>query len=382
MKAKVGIYVGQRYLFAQTLSVQIGNVVMHYYANGRQLIERMTKLMHEVDFIVLECNGDDMCHFSFMRFLKANKKIRESVVILVNDSVKPEQRGKLLSMGVDDIYRFAEKAGNIAKRIGFLIDYKSRLGVRSSNDRFKKYKTPVEKRVFDVLIASVALVVLSPLMLLISIIIKLGSKGSVLFVSQRVGAGYKIFNFYKFRSMKVDAEKSLSKLSGENQYLNDNNSMLINHAINTYDSTVLYNDEGQVNEYLYVEENQKASEVAFLKIKNDPRITKVGKFIRNTSIDELPQLINVLKGDMSIVGNRPLPLYEAEQLTTDQWSERFLAPAGLTGLWQVELRARNSQMSPNERKMLDIEYARTYSLKNDIKIIFRTIPALLQSQNV
>jgi len=80
-----------------------------------------------------------------------------------------------------------------------------------------------------------------------------------------------------------------------------------------------------------------------VKIVDDPRVTKVGKFIRNTSIDELPQLINVLKGDMSIVGNRPLPVYEAEMLTGDELSKRFLAPPGITGLWQVELRGKGGK---------------------------------------
>ena len=120
---------------------------------------------------------------------------------------------------------------------------------------------------------------------------------------------------------------------------------------------------------------------------DDPRITKVGKFIRNTSIDELPQLINVLKGDMSIVGNRPLPIYEAEMLTADELSKRFLAPAGITGLWQVELRGKGGNMSEEERKKLDNDYADlfingTYTIWYDLKLILRTIPALLQKSTV
>jgi len=120
---------------------------------------------------------------------------------------------------------------------------------------------------------------------------------------------------------------------------------------------------------------------AFFKIKNDPRITRVGNFIRNTSIDELPQLWNVLKGDMSIVGNRPLPMYEAEKLTSDKYAQRFLAPAGITGLWQVEKRGK-VEVSQEERLMLDNAYAQNYSLKNDLRLIIKTIPALFQKESV
>src|ERR1700692_3772200 len=94
----------------------------------------------------------------------------------------------------------------------------------------------------------------------------------------------------------------------------------------------------------------------FFKINNDPRITKVGAFLRNTSLDELPQLLNVLLGNMSLVGNRPLPLYEAATLTTDDWAKRFMAPAGITGLWQIKKRGKED-MSVEERINLDIVYA-------------------------
>ena len=106
----------------------------------------------------------------------------------------------------------------------------------------------------------------------------------------------------------------------------------------------------------------------------------MGRFIRNSSLDELPQLINVIKGDMSIVGNRPLPLYEAELLTSDQWSERFLGPAGLTGLWQVKLK-NTAQDTIENRKKLDNQYAHNHSFWGDIKIIIKTIPAMIQKEN-
>jgi lipopolysaccharide/colanic/teichoic acid biosynthesis glycosyltransferase len=118
-----------------------------------------------------------------------------------------------------------------------------------------------------------------------------------------------------------------------------------------------------------------------MKFVNDPRVTKLGQFLRKSSIDELPQLVNIFKGDMSFVGNRPLPLYEAEQLTSDEWSERFNAPAGLTGLWQVNKRGK-SGMSEAERKELDNTYARTHTFFGDMSLILKTIPALTQKENV
>ena len=123
-------------------------------------------------------------------------------------------------------------------------------------------------------------------------------------------------------------------------------------------------------------------ENAFVKIVNDPRVTRVGRFIRKYSIDELPQLFNILKGDMSIVGNRPLPLYEAELLTNDAYIERFMAPAGLTGLWQVEKRGGAGKMSAEERKLLDIRYAHEFSFWMDMKIILKTVTAFIQKEDV
>ena len=148
------------------------------------------------------------------------------------------------------------------------------------------------------------------------------------------------------------------------------------------DEVMLVGDDFVVSETNFNKQKNEEINNAFVKIENDPRITKVGHFIRKYSIDELPQLFNILKGDMSVVGNRPLPLYEAEKLTSDDSIDRFMAPAGLTGLWQVEKRGESGKMSAEERKQLDITYGQTYNFLLDMKIIFKTLTAFVQKDDV
>jgi len=203
----------------------------------------------------------------------------------------------------------------------------------------------MSKRAFDILVSSIALLLLSPLFLLIALAIKLESGGPIFYVAKRAGRGYRIFNFFKFRTMCQGADSRIGELTHLNQY----------------DAAV----RGPV----------------FFKISNDPRITRIGSFLRNTSLDELPQLVNVFLGDMSLVGNRPLPLYEAETLTTDDYAARFMAPAGITGLWQVKKRG-NRDMSVEERINMDIDYASKCNFATDLWIIANTPSALLQKENV
>ncbi len=179
---------------------------------------------------------------------------------------------------------------------------------------------------------------------MIALAIRLESKGSIFYISKRAGRGYKIFDFFKFRTMFVGADAKIRELSHLNQY------------------------------------NAGEAGAMFFKINNDPRITKVGAFLRNTSLDELPQLVNVLIGDMSLVGNRPLPLYEAASLTTDEWAKRFMAPAGMTGLWQIKKRGKED-MSIEERLNLDIDYADRFSFMYDLWIMANTPSALIQRTN-
>jgi lipopolysaccharide/colanic/teichoic acid biosynthesis glycosyltransferase len=224
-------------------------------------------------------------------------------------------------------------------------------------------------------------------LLLIIIAIKLESKGPFYYVSKRVGANFKVFGFYKFRSMRAGADKLQKELSHLNQYakkeVEEECSECAKLPPGQYCSPITYWDE-QPNPICERMKNlKKKQKAAFLKLENDPRITRVGKFIRNTSIDELPQLINVLKGDMSIVGNRPLPYDEAIELTRNgNVSKRYKAAAGLTGLWQVELRGQGGEMSEETRFELDAQYAENNSFGGDIKLIFRTLKIFIQRGNV
>ena len=148
------------------------------------------------------------------------------------------------------------------------------------------------------------------------------------------------------------------------------------------DGGMLVSDDFIIPEKEFAFQQYMLKESPFVKIEKDPRVTKVGRILRKYSLDELPQLINILKGDMSVVGNRPLPLYEAERLTNDDSIERFMAPSGLTGLWQVEKRGDSGKLSARERKELDLKYGREFSFGLDIKILFKTLTAFIQKGDV
>lgn len=301
---------------------------------------------------------------------------------------------------VDDFYVLSAVAPEtVLNRVRSLCSFRKKSNpLASAAPATETYHMPLSKRLFDIAVASTVLLLASPFLLLIILAIRLESKGRVYYTSKRVGR--KVFDFYKLRSMRTGADEELKKLAKEKNQYNKNSSQAeisFNVACPRCSqlpegetcSPLMYVDKHSICDYWYNYQKEEIAKKksAFVKIANDPRITRVGKFIRNTSIDELPQLINVLKGDMSIVGNRPLPIYEAELLTVDTLSKRFLAPAGITGLWQVELRGRGGNMSEEERKRLDNEYADhfrdgKYSFWYDMKLILRTIPALLQKNTV
>ncbi|NCD08681.1 MAG: sugar transferase [Negativicutes bacterium] len=266
---------------------------------------------------------------------------------------------------------------------------KSRREVKTSS--LNSYKLPFLKRCFDIFLSLVALILLMPLMSIIALAIRIESKGPVLYKSKRAGSNYHIFDFWKFRSMYTHADQKLKEVKSHNQYTVDypepglysyDHDKKGSDVPEINDESFLIGDDCIVSEKEFIVKNRKEKGNSFVKIEKDPRITKVGRLIRKYSLDELPQLFNVLKGDMSIVGNRPLPLYEAELLTNDVGVERFIAPAGLTGLWQVEKRGARGKLSANERKQLDVYYAQNNSFWLDLKILFRTFTAFIQREDV
>lgn len=191
---------------------------------------------------------------------------------------------------------------------------------------------PMLKRVIDIFGALFGIIVFSPVLLITALLIKLTSPGKILFIQQRHGFKGKLFNMYKFRSMVSNAEQLVGMLENRNDVSGN-----------------------------------------MFKIKDDPRVTAIGRFIRKTSIDELPQLFNILKGDMSIVGPRP-PI-PREVVKYDVWHDlRLSVKPGLTGLWQVS--GRNA-VGFDEMVRLDLKYIRERNLRTDFKIILKTLPVIL-----
>ncbi len=305
-------------------------------------------------------------------------------LLLIAGEISKELKHTYITNGINDIIDLSISQESLQQLLLLLPRLKKH---SEQQEEMHLFKLPLWKRSFDIFFTVGALLLLSPLFILTAVAIRLESKGPAIYTSQRVGSNYKIFGFLKFRSMYVDADRRLSEFKKLNQYQGDESSEneVYSHYVPSspeQSGTIFVGDDFRLTEEEYLKRRNELKKNNFIKLQNDPRITKVGRIIRKYSIDELPQLFNILKGDMSIVGNRPLPLYEAEQLTSDEYIERFMAPAGLTGLWQVEKRGTEGILSAEERKQLDIQYARKFSFLLDIKIIFRTFTAFIQKENV
>ena len=305
----------------------------------RWLEERLAENPNSDTAVICSYNFLQEDNFNLLKNIQLNKSLKTLPFLVVCEEEEFDlDREIALKMGIDDCYTEPVNWSDLRVRLEFLFSFKADLMKAAGQpEENMTINVPVGKRVFDIVFASAVLLALAPVLLTIALLIRCGSSGPIIYRSKRIGRGYQEFDFLKFRSMCVDADAKRCEVAHLNNY-----------------------DGG-----------------AFLKVKNDPRITTVGKFIRKTSLDELPQLWNVIRGDMSIVGNRPLPLDEAAAVTKDEWALRFGAPAGITGLWQTVPTGKDT-MSVEERIGLDIEYAKKFSLLMDARIISRTLPAMIQ----
>lgn len=336
------------------------------------------------DILVCDAGTENKDQFSqLVLAVKGDVQWAGISIIVIANYPSPELRRRAVKLKVSDYYEYPLVLEEFKAR---LVDLKNGSGMdikqKPAAETFYSLKIPLWKRLFDILVSSILISLLSPIMLTIALLIRMESRGPIFYISKRAGYGFRVFDFYKFRSMRVDADKLLDKLKDKNQYAARQEAEPEPEPVErNLGDVILVSDESVVDEASYLKKKTQDQQGAFVKIENDPRVTRVGRFIRKTSIDELPQLFNVLKGDMSIVGNRPLPLYEAEKLTSDEWALRFMAPAGITGLWQVEERGEE-EVSTDSRKSLDIEYALKFSLWMDLKILLKTLPAVIQKANV
>ncbi|MBS1319102.1 MAG: sugar transferase [Parabacteroides sp.] len=321
-------------------------------------------------------------------------------IILISETLSKEEKIPYLRAGTDCMISKNTSKDDLQKLFSVIIDFKEKEKARKDNQisSLTEFRLPLWKRTFDILASGSAILCLSPILILTALAIRTESNGKIVYKSKRVGSNYKIFDFYKFRSMYSDADKRLAEYQQLNQYTKNiaeeefkdsssaaeisQQSCSSEQKQEQEQDILLFSDNLSTSENNYLKTKRTERSNAFFKLENDPRITRVGHFIRKYSIDELPQLFNILKGDMSVVGNRPLPLYEAELLTSDEYVQRFMGPAGLTGLWQVEKRGGAGKMSAEERKQLDIKYAKEFSFGMDMRIIIRTFTAFIQKENV
>ncbi|WP_456397408.1 undecaprenyl-phosphate galactose phosphotransferase WbaP [Desulfurobacterium sp.] len=253
-----------------------------------------------------------------------------------------------------DTEKFLAKIHKSARNVLFVPDIKglaflnselyplffSEMFLLSVKNNLKYFTNRFFKRLFDLTVSILLLPILLPVIIVIAILIKLDSEGPIFFVHNRIGKDGKIIGVIKFRTMYKDAQQRLEKLLAEN-------------------------------------EDIRREWQTYFKLKNDPRITRVGKFLRKTSLDELPQIFNVLKGDMSLVGPRPVVKEEIEKYYRDFAQYYYLVKPGITGLWQVSGR---SDTDYEKRVRLDTWYVLNWSLWLDIIILVKTVKTVLKRE--
>lgn len=307
-------------------------------------------------------------------------------IVLLTRGLDPDDRKRYLQAGVNCALKPTAGEKEFWQTVRFLRNYAFKYRPVMKSGEFRPFRMPLWKRAFDIAVSSLALAALSPLLLLTAAAIRIESPGPVICRTKRVGTNYRIFDLLKFRSTRVDAPCRTTEpvrssrpepVYSEGEMFEESEIWELKETLFGITKGMLVSDDSIVSEQAYLQQQQEQA-FAGMEKEDDSRATCVGRFIRRCGIDGLPQLVNILKGDMSVVGNRPLPLGEAERLTGDEYIDRFLSPSGLTGLWRVEKCGGAGSRSLEERRELDMRYARTMSWWLDMKIILRTLGALVR----
>jgi len=329
----------QRYLYKFNIGTQntiiLGNnknaqnIIKEIKSNknlGYQIHGVLTETGEEKDIAGIKVVGT----ITSLEEILKTKKIDE--IILANS--KLEKNNIIEMINLSDKYKIEFK---LSPSLYDVYASNSRISVMGNTPIIEIIRTPLEgwgriiKRLLDLLGSTVGLILFSPIMIVVSLIIKLTDRGPIIYKQKRIGRNGQIIEIYKFRSMVIDADEKLKELLKSNP-------------------------------------DKKAEFEKEFKIKDDPRITSIGKFLRKTSLDELPQFINIFKGQMSLVGPRPIVKEEMEKYGHSRY-QRMIVKPGLTGLWQISGR---NDLSYQERSKLDIYYIENWSIFLDLKIIFKT----------
>ena len=355
--------------------------VFYAASNCNQAIKVLDKIREKYDTALFfeQINlSQDIANIHYMR-----KKYPGLYMVLVIDSLSKEEAPEYLKAGINNTIKYETNPESLQALSTFLKHRKDQKiqALQLKTQNLNAFRLPLWKRAFDIVFSGMALLCLSPLLILTALAIRLESKGPIIYKSKRVGSNYLIFDFLKFRSMYTDADKHLKDFNTLNQYQQEEEQEediwgeeQETEEIQKVDEEeiLLISDDFVISEEDYIHKKSKEKSNAFVKLENDPRITKIGRFIRKYSIDELPQLINILKGDMSLVGPRPERPQFVEKFKEEipRYMVKHQVRPGLTGWAQVN--GLRGDSSIKKRIEYDIYYIENWTIGFDIKIILMT----------
>ena len=380
------LYIGKSKSFLTQFG-KLEDVQLIYAKDHKDAITICINLKARENIIILYEQGnlkEDVENITLFR-----KKFYQGYVVLVTGGLKKEESAAYLKSGINDTISPNISKEELIQKIDLINKRQELLYISNRKKKVvKRFILPRWKRFFDITFAGIALIVLSPVFLIISLAIRLESKGPVIYKAKRVGTNYNIFDFLKFRSMYNNADKHLKELTDLNQYKSEDDTATepkgfsdddLDGFLIGDDGVILVSDDFIIPEEVFASKRNSEQDQPFVKIEKDPRVTRVGRFLRKYSLDELPQLINIVKGEMSIIGPRPALWNQYDLIEErEKYGANDILP-GLTGWAQIHGR---DELDIPEKAKLDGYYVDNLSFGLDVKCFFGTILSVLRSDGV